>query len=213
MSVYIACEAAVELCAKKDYAVFSAGPPSLTDTGRAFITERRNKSAALLALTAHLPITDRPKWPKVPPPSCAVRRGTMASTGSVREDLPKVIGDLKQRSANRKIIAVDMEAAYFQKVLYFSRPYANCMRQALREVKASEKIVIKSVCDFGDSWKDDHYHQFACQTSAAFTLKLLKTHIPSTEVREATLLVSPECALLFVIFTLIPQYESCYAIL
>lgn len=86
----------------------------------------------------------------------AVVVGPVVSTGFVREDLAeatKVIVQMRVQSAQRKLVAVEMEIAAF---------YA-CLADL-----SIERLAVKGVCDFGDTYKDDNHHESAAFTSAAF---------------------------------------------
>ena len=45
--------------------------------------------------------------------------------------------------------------------------------------------VVKSVSDFGDMEKNDEYHDYAAQTSAAFVLCMIRDYLPKIGKHEA----------------------------
>lgn len=88
-----------------------------------------------------------------------VKIDAMASGGSVlqADDLMKDI-----QAQHKNLIGIDMESyGVLTAVEYCGQP-------------KPEAIAIKSVCDFGDGEKNDHYHNYAAQISAGFACNLLK---------------------------------------
>lgn len=63
-------------------------------------------------------------------------------------------------SQNRKLSAIDMEGYGVYLACHF--------------FNKTKPLVIKSVCDFGDKYKGDDYHQYASYTSANFLFKFIK---------------------------------------
>ncbi|QAT85977.1 hypothetical protein EJ065_4426 [Corallococcus coralloides] len=88
-----------------------------------------------------------------PPSNLAAKMGPIASGAAVLENKP-IIADIL--SHNRKVIGVEMET-------YGLFSAARICREP-RPVALS----IKSICDFGDSEKDDRYQDYAAFTSAQF---------------------------------------------
>jgi len=84
--------------------------------------------------------------------------GTIASGPLVRQDVPNLIKQLKP--LKRKTFGIDMESV--------------AIFQATSSVNNSfRKFVAKSVVDFGDDKKDDSFHIYSSQASAAFAMHLL----------------------------------------
>jgi len=82
--------------------------------------------------------------------------GAMACGPSVQQDMDKLMKQLKK--FKRKTVALEMESyAIFQAT----------------SGNKFDKCVIKSVCDFGDEKKDDSFHQYAAQASAALLLHMI----------------------------------------
>lgn len=85
----------------------------------------------------------------------AVHIGTMACGSSVIANT--IILDQQVRPIMKNAVGLDMESyavAYAAKTVSEPRPHA---------------IIIKSVCDFADTSKDDKYQKFAAYTSAQFS--------------------------------------------
>jgi nucleoside phosphorylase len=77
----------------------------------------------------------------------------MASGGSVLQ-ATQLMNDIQEQHKN--LIGVEMESyAVFTAAEYSTTPRPTC-------------ISIKSVCDFGDDEKSDHFHKYAAHTSAQF---------------------------------------------
>ena len=76
----------------------------------------------------------------------------------MKEDLPATIATIKRELAPRKIIAAEMEVDAFHKTLAESGILF---------------LAVKGVCDFGDQWKDDAYHDVAAEYAAAVILDLV----------------------------------------
>ena len=85
----------------------------------------------------------------------------LACGPEVRKD--KFIEKLVQFAGHRKTLAVDMES------------------YAIMKTGSDENIpacVVKSVSDYGDNDKNDEYHSYAAQTSAAFVLCMIRDYLP-----------------------------------
>lgn len=89
----------------------------------------------------------------------SVKIGPIACGAQVVAD-DFVLSQIKTR--NRKVIALDMESYGFMN---------SC---SLLDKKS---LVIKSVCDFASSEKNDDYQQYAAYTSSAFIFKLLVNRV------------------------------------
>ena len=85
----------------------------------------------------------------------SIKVGTIFSSELVRQDLKSIITDYKTILASRKIIGVEMEVDAFYKVLTGTGVLY---------------LAVKGVCDFGDQWKDDAYHDIAAEHAAAVLL-------------------------------------------
>jgi nucleoside phosphorylase len=83
----------------------------------------------------------------------------MASGSAVRADNPFDI----VRAPVRGTIAIDMEGAAFGLVMsrHPQIPW----------------LVVKGVCDFADTDKNDTYHQYAAQASAIYALSFIRAYI------------------------------------
>lgn len=81
------------------------------------------------------------------------RRGPMASGAAVLENKP-LMEDIVRR--NRKVLAVEMET------------YGLFMAARVARQPRPLAMSIKSICDFGDSNKDDRYQEYAAYTSAQY---------------------------------------------
>ena len=101
---------------------------------------------------------------------CSITAGTIFSSEFVREDLAKTIADIKLDVGSRKVIGVDMEVDAFYKNLTDAGVFY---------------LAVKGVCDFGDQWKDDVYHEIAAEHAAAVLLDFVKHYVES-DVEEAT---------------------------
>lgn len=86
--------------------------------------------------------------------------GVMASSMAVRADNP--FQELTSRY-HRKTIGVDMEAASFY--------------LALRDFPLLHGLVVKGVCDYGDSSKNDTYHDYAARASAVYLLAFIQEYV------------------------------------
>ena len=86
--------------------------------------------------------------------------GPLACGPEVRKD--KFIEKLVQISGQRKTVALDMES------------------YAIMQTGRDENIlacVVKSVSDYGDNDKNDEFHSYAAQTSAAFALCMIRDYL------------------------------------
>ena len=92
--------------------------------------------------------------------------GTIFTSDYVRQDLHKTIAAIKAEAASRKIIGVDMEVDAFYKNLADSRVFY---------------LAVKGVCDFGDQWKDDAYHDIAAEHAAAVLFDFVIQYVESNE--------------------------------
>ncbi len=101
------------------------------------------------------------RGPRVPEATVA----TIFSSPYVKEDLPATIAQIRQDTAQRKIVGVDMEVHSF----YF----------ACKQLKDVEILAAKGVCDYGDKWKDDVWHEIASDNAAAWFLEFIKRHVRS----------------------------------
>lgn len=98
----------------------------------------------------------------VPAGKFGIHVGPMASGASVVSD-SDIMSDIEKQ--NRNLIAVEMEAyAVMAAAEYTNQP-------------ALSPIVIKSVCDFGDSTKHSKWQKYAAFTSASFFHILFRDHI------------------------------------
>lgn len=99
----------------------------------------------------------------------AVPQGALAATVSPFASGASVLADGQtideiQRTQNRDVVAVDMEAyAVMEAANYTSGP---------RRVRA---VAMKSVCDFGDGEKGDEWQEYASFTSAQFMNELISS--------------------------------------
>jgi tetratricopeptide (TPR) repeat protein len=84
----------------------------------------------------------------------------MASGMTVRADSP--FSWLREKY-HRHTAALDMEAASFY--------------QVLRAFPTIHTLVVKGVCDYADSRKNDIYHQFAAQASAIYLLLFIQEYV------------------------------------
>lgn len=110
-------------------------------------------------------------------PQCYI--ATMASGMAVRGDNPF---PWLTENRNRKTIALDMEAAAF----YFT----------LRSFPDIRALVVKGVCDFADTTKDDTYHNYAAHASAIYLLSFIQEYVteetmPTSRAQQR----SPSCLL------------------
>ena len=123
-------------------------PLTVTETGLELVSD----VLAMLSLE---------RGPRVPEATVA----TMFSSPYVKEDLPATIVRIRQDTAQRKIVGVDMEVHSF----YF----------ACKQLKDVEILAAKGVCDYGDKWKDDVWHEIAADNAAAWFLEFIKRHVRS----------------------------------
>lgn len=113
---------------------------------RSKIINMKDKASVLMEL--------RGGWSeKVPAGSLKVHIGPMASGASVISDTD-IMSDIEQQ--NRDTIAVEMEA------------YGVMAASEYASDPAPKALVIKSVCDFGDSAKHKEWQAYAAYTSAKF---------------------------------------------
>jgi hypothetical protein len=89
----------------------------------------------------------------------------MFSSEYVREDLPKVIEEIRVSTANRTVRGADMEIFAFYDGL-----------KDLLGGTSTHVLAVKGVCDYGDEWKDDYYHEIAAENAAAWLLEFVKRH-------------------------------------
>ncbi len=64
---------------------------------------------------------------------------------------------------NRKTLALDMEAATFY--------------LALRAFPHTHGLVVKGVCDYADTQKNNHYHDYAARASAVYLLHFIQKYV------------------------------------
>lgn len=101
----------------------------------------------------------REAFPFQDPPVPAIHIAVMASGNAVRADNPFREVSIPVRST----LAIDMEGATFYRVAAeFPTIYA---------------LLVKGVCDFADSEKDDSYHAYAAEASAVYVLSFLQTYV------------------------------------
>lgn len=116
----------------------------------------RNKSDRALYFEGNaFPFKDQPT------PKCHI--ASIASGNAVRSDNPF---DEVQRPA-KGAVAIDMEGAAFYRIL---------------EDEKISGLLVKGVCDYADSEKDDSYHQYASEVSAAYILCFIQEYI-TTELK------------------------------
>lgn len=102
-------------------------------------------------------ICDNWSWPGKPDNRLSVRIGPVATGAVVLED-PSTIAEIKRQ--HRETVGIEMEG------------YGVAL--ACSEAKIpTEFIIIKSVCDFADTNKNDDWQSYAAYTSAKFAEKLL----------------------------------------
>ncbi len=99
------------------------------------------------------------KFPYLDAESVTCHIKSMASGCAVREDNPFKDIQIPVRSA----IAVDMEGAALYRVV---KDYENV-----------HAFVVKGVCDYADSEKDDSYHEYAASISALYLLHFIKHYV------------------------------------
>jgi len=95
-------------------------------------------------------------------PPLKVLRGTLAQTSYVASNRP--FKDVK--IPVRDTIGVEMEGASFYEAL---SNYPNDFW----------RLVVKAVCDYADMEKDDSFHEYASQISAAFIFGFIKEYVNS----------------------------------
>jgi nucleoside phosphorylase len=83
----------------------------------------------------------------------------MASGNTVRADNPF---DMVQRTV-RGTLAIDMEGAVFYRVL--------------ADFPGIRAILVKGICDYADSSKDDSYHQYAASASAMYVISFIRSYM------------------------------------
>lgn len=102
----------------------------------------------------------RAKWPTKCPPLLSFHLGPLASGAAVLED-PAITAGIREQ--HRKVLGVEMEA------------YAVFAAAQEASLPKPSVFVLKSVCDFADTAKDDSMQDYAAYTSAsAFRLFLEK---------------------------------------
>lgn len=111
------------------------------------------------------------KFPFVDPQEPKLFIATMASGNAVHANDPFAEIQRPVRTA----VAIDMESAVFYRVV-------------TEEVKDIRSLVVKGVCDYADSEKDDSYHTYAAEVSALYLLSFIQQYItprPSAAVPPA----------------------------
>lgn len=99
---------------------------------------------------------------QTPDTSLKVHVGNLASGSSVVED-PTVVEEIMQHS--RKLLGIEMEA------------YSVFLSAALSNKPKPQVAVVKSVCDFADSSKDDNYQHYAAYTSASVVFDFINKYV------------------------------------
>jgi nucleoside phosphorylase len=100
------------------------------------------------------------EFPFVDPKESRLYPEAMASGSAVRSDDPFDEVQIPVRGA----VAIDMESATFYRVV-------------AEEFPGTHSLVVKGVCDYADSDKDDSYHLYASQASAAYLLRFIQEYI------------------------------------
>ncbi len=124
------------------------GPESyLTDKRRL----RDRKQVTELRFSEAFPFQD--------PPVAKAHIAPMASGSAVRSDTPFDDVQIPVRGT----VAVEMEGAAFYR--------------AVAEFPGLSSLLVKGVCDYADPDKEDSYHQYAAQASAAYMLCLIQAYV------------------------------------
>jgi nucleoside phosphorylase/CheY-like chemotaxis protein len=104
----------------------------------------------------------RSEWRTKSPPLLSLHLGPLASGAAVLED-PGITEDI--RGQHRKVLGVEMEAyAVFAAAQEASLPQPSV-------------FVLKSVCDFADTDKNDNYQDYAAYTSASALRVFVESYI------------------------------------
>jgi nucleoside phosphorylase/CheY-like chemotaxis protein len=114
------------------------------------------------------------EWTGEPQPTqeLDLRMGRVASGAAVLENRPLVE---EIRARDRKLIGIEMEA------------YGVYMAARVCDEPRPMAMAIKSVCDFADEQKNDHYQAYAAYTSARFLQEFSVLHLaPAAAVGEKT---------------------------
>lgn len=117
----------------------------------------------------------------------------MASVNAVREDNPFQNFQVPVR----KTAAIDMEGAAFYRAV-------DDFRGVVRP------LLVKAVCDYADSDKDDSYHGYASQASAAYALCFIKEYVNSSRIPGVGKLSRKRTEVYYRIENLIQEYRKIF---
>ena len=101
-------------------------------------------------------------FPFVDPPRIGCHIAPIASGSAVRSDDP--FGEVQ--ISVRGTIAIDMEGAVFYRTV--------------AEFPGIRSLLVKGVCDYADSDKDDSYHKYASLASAAYALQFIREYVTTS---------------------------------
>ncbi|HLG64607.1 MAG TPA: hypothetical protein VKY19_21895 [Ktedonosporobacter sp.] len=105
-------------------------------------------------------------FPFIDPPSPACHIAPMASGSAVRSDNPFTHIQVPARNT----IAIDMEGAAFYR--------------AVADHPGIHSLLVKGVCDYADSDKDDSYHRYAATLSAIYMVTFIKEYVTTSRIPE-----------------------------